>query len=188
MLENIGREINKLDSISKFVIMTFLMLVVLSFIPEFMLPKTGIMIKKINMFSDIVSKDSIDNEFVAETVVVADSSENITENNITDTIVAKDQIVLKSSSDTSTVSNTDRHKTSSKTHIDSDGVVRFEDYTNGINGISTLVSKINRIDSENRPFRIGFLGDSFIEGDIVTANICRRLMAVEVLVLCLLPT
>ena len=48
--------------------------------------------------------------------------------------------------------------------------VRIEDFSVGHTGLKHFFSMLNRINSLDRPVRIAFLGDSFIEGDIILAD------------------
>ena len=48
--------------------------------------------------------------------------------------------------------------------------VRIEDFSAGDTGFKHFFSALNRIHSLKRPVRIAFLGDSFIEGDIILAD------------------
>ncbi|MDR0794786.1 MAG: hypothetical protein LBE79_01830 [Tannerella sp.] len=48
--------------------------------------------------------------------------------------------------------------------------VRIEDFSVGHTGLKHFFSTLNRINSLDRPVRIAFMGDSFIEGDIIIAD------------------
>jgi hypothetical protein len=48
--------------------------------------------------------------------------------------------------------------------------VYIEDFSIGHRGLSRFFAALNRIDLLNRPVRIAFCGDSFIEGDILVAD------------------
>ena len=48
--------------------------------------------------------------------------------------------------------------------------IRIEDFSLGHTGLHNFFSKLNRASSLGRPIRIAFLGDSFIEGDILVAD------------------
>lgn len=47
---------------------------------------------------------------------------------------------------------------------------RIEDFSTGHIGLRRFFSALNRIGTMNRPVRVAFLGDSFIEGDILVAD------------------
>ena len=53
--------------------------------------------------------------------------------------------------------------------------LRFEDYSAGHTGLQRFFSSLNKREQLNRPVRIAFLGDSFIEGDILVGDF-RALM------------
>lgn len=56
------------------------------------------------------------------------------------------------------------------------GMVCIEDYANGAeHGMQPFYAALSRRDALNRPVRIAYFGDSFIEGDIFTADL-RRLL------------
>lgn len=48
--------------------------------------------------------------------------------------------------------------------------IRIEDFSVGHTGLKHFFSMLNQINSLDRPVRIAFLGDSFIEGDIILAD------------------
>ncbi|MDR1879867.1 MAG: hypothetical protein LBQ78_02930, partial [Tannerellaceae bacterium] len=48
--------------------------------------------------------------------------------------------------------------------------VRIEDYSAGHTGLERFFAALNRRGEMERPVRIAFMGDSFIEGDIVVAD------------------
>ena len=53
--------------------------------------------------------------------------------------------------------------------------VRIEDFSVGYTGLKHFLSALNRIHSLERPVRIAFMGDSFIEGDIILADFRARM-------------
>lgn len=55
--------------------------------------------------------------------------------------------------------------------------VRIEDYSLGHTGLHNFFSKLNRCYSLGRPVRIAFLGDSFIEGDILVADFRAKMQS-----------
>lgn len=55
--------------------------------------------------------------------------------------------------------------------------VRIEDFSVGHTGLHNFFSKLNQIYSLDRPVRIAFLGDSFIEGDIVVADFRAKMQS-----------
>ena len=48
--------------------------------------------------------------------------------------------------------------------------VRIQDFSDGHTGLKHFFTMLNRIHSLDRPVRIAFMGDSFIEGDLVLAD------------------
>ncbi len=57
------------------------------------------------------------------------------------------------------------------------GVTLIEDYSPQHDGMSNLLQAIARRDTLGRPIRIAFIGDSFIEADILTQNIREMLQS-----------
>ena len=53
--------------------------------------------------------------------------------------------------------------------------VRIEDFSVGYTGLKHFFSALNQIHSLGRPVRIAFMGDSFIEGDIILADFRARM-------------
>ena len=53
------------------------------------------------------------------------------------------------------------------------GIVRFCDYSANKNGLHSFFSNLQKVNTLNRPVRIAFFGDSFIEGDILSGDLRR---------------
>ena len=53
----------------------------------------------------------------------------------------------------------------------------IEDFSSGNDGLHRFFAALNNIDQLGRPVRIAFLGDSFIEGDIVVADFRAKMQA-----------
>lgn len=62
----------------------------------------------------------------------------------------------------------------SRNSLDS-AIVRIEDFSPGHTGLKHFFDALNRQSTLNRPVRIAVLGDSFIEGDIVVADLREAL-------------
>jgi lysophospholipase L1-like esterase len=125
----------------------------------------GFPIRKVDMLSDIrieIKEDSSDSlQCSSDDVLLADVAPLIDSKKIKgfDSI----QILQRDSLYQSIVSDIAPGK--------SDSVkVRIEDFSVGHTGLHHFFSKLNQIHTLNRPVRIAFLGDSFIEGDIVVAD------------------
>ena len=54
---------------------------------------------------------------------------------------------------------------------------RIEDFSAGHNGLHRFFTSLNNIDNLGRPVRIAFVGDSFIEGDILVADFRAKMQA-----------
>lgn len=52
-----------------------------------------------------------------------------------------------------------------------DTIVHFEDFTEKQEGLARLRQSLERDEQKKRPVRIAFLGDSYIEADIITADV-----------------
>jgi len=55
--------------------------------------------------------------------------------------------------------------------------VRIEDFSVGYTGLKHFFTMLDRINSLDRPVRIAFLGDSFIEGDLLLADFRAQMQA-----------
>lgn len=137
-----------LNDVFKMLLWTLLFLVLFSFIPEI---KIGSFTsRKVDMLSDIRLVKPRPRPELQNQIAVADTI-------IPDTVVVKkDTVVIR--------------KDPERVH---DGIVLFEDYSDDESGLSHLCNAMDN--SENRPVRIAFLGDSFIEADILTQNIREEL-------------
>ena len=54
------------------------------------------------------------------------------------------------------------------------GLVRFEDFSENKNGLGSFFEKLLNIKSLGRPVRIAYIGDSIIEGDILSGDLRRK--------------
>ncbi|MDR1745840.1 MAG: hypothetical protein LBR49_01005 [Tannerella sp.] len=68
------------------------------------------------------------------------------------------------------------HAALSAAGAEADGV-RIEDFTAGHTALQRFFSSLSRVDELGRPVRIAFLGDSFVEGDILLADLRAKLQA-----------
>jgi lysophospholipase L1-like esterase len=55
--------------------------------------------------------------------------------------------------------------------------VRIEDFSAAHTGLARFFAALDRIDAMKRPVRVAFLGDSFIEGDILVADFRAKMQA-----------
>ncbi len=51
------------------------------------------------------------------------------------------------------------------------GIIRFNDYSENKSGLNSFWANLSNIKTLNRPVRIAFFGDSFIEGDILSGDL-----------------
>ena len=112
-------------------------------------------LRKLNMLSDVVkykseAVTSLIPDYEAE-IIVPETSVNITDSIMTGAAV-KDSLVIKN------------------VPLPPD-VVPIEDYSAKNSGMSKFYYALNNIDTLERSVRILFLGDSFIEGDLFTAEL-----------------
>ena len=54
------------------------------------------------------------------------------------------------------------------------GLVRFDDFSENKDGLNSFFEKLTNIKSLNRPVRIAYIGDSLIEGDILSGDLRRK--------------
>ena len=132
----------------------------------------GIQIKKVDLLSDIRNPSlldtqllslSADNETGIQTLkdsmdISANNAANIATNTGVNTADANNTIIANN-----TV------KANNSADFDPDNK-QIEDFTSGHTGLSRFFSALNNIDILERPVRIAFVGDSFIEGDILVAD------------------
>lgn len=139
-----------LNDVFKMLLWTLLFLVLFSFIPEI---KIGSFTsRKVDMLSDIRLVKSRLRPELQNQIAVADT-------------ISPDTIAMKK--DTIQI-----RKEPERIH---DGVVLFEDYSGNESGLNHLCNALSN--SENSPVRIAFLGDSFIEADILTQDIREELQS-----------
>ena len=74
---------------------------------------------------------------------------------------------------TDTIKNITQFRYTKKQFIDSckTGMVCFEDYSDDTTALKKIFESLINIKSEKGKVRIGFFGDSFIEGDILCADV-----------------
>ncbi len=134
-----------LNDVFKTLLWTLLFLVLFSFVPEI---KVGSFTsRKVDMLSDIrLVKPQLHAE-KPDRPIIADS----------DTLVVKRDTVVRQKKPV--------HKPN--------GVVLFEDYSEDGSGLNRFCHALDEV--KERPVRIAFLGDSFIEADILTQNIREEL-------------
>ena len=134
-----------LNDVFKTLLWTLLFLVLFSFVPEI---KVGSFTsRKVDMLSDIRLVKPQSHAKGPDRPVIADS----------DTLVVKRDTVVRQKKPV--------HKPN--------GVVLFEDYSEDGSGLNRFCHALDEV--KKRPVRIAFLGDSFIEADILTQNIREEL-------------
>lgn len=147
---------NYLSQVVWLVILTVGILLFLSTLPPFDINFTT---KQIDILSDLRVNNNKHAEVVAEeiadTVLLQDSTE-----------ITPDTIDSDSKLSTLQIAQI-KHKAGDTTLI--------EDYSTTGNGIEHLAQAIENRNNINRPVRIAFLGDSFIEADIFTQNLRQAL-------------
>ncbi|MGL5938400.1 MAG: hypothetical protein ACRCY5_06740 [Phocaeicola sp.] len=155
----------KNEKVVLFSVITFLFLLLFSFLPELKLPYIDYKVKRLDLFSDIrqQSVDSLvlqsrDDSFqVVDSIPTPVPSVEIGEDTITKAVE---------------VLSIPRKKVLEKRG----NCVAFEDYGKDNSNILEMVKRLLELKSGSRKsFRMGFLGDSFIEGDMLTENVRIKL-------------
>ncbi len=169
---------NVLGQVVILLLLTIIMLFVLSLLPP--LKCNNFTTKKIDLLSDIRNKsqsqEDIDEYFPHNTpnttsIIVADTDSCEHKNS-----VDKDVANLASTQHPSQQASHTVQQQSSINQNDyapqkAGDTTLIEDYSPQKNGLAHLINAIKNRHNIGRPVRIGFLGDSFIEADILTQNI-----------------
>ncbi|MGL4851229.1 MAG: hypothetical protein ACRC3Z_01050 [Phocaeicola sp.] len=163
---------NKGDKVALFTAITFVFLTLLSFIPEVKVPYVDYTLKRIDLLADIRFKPArvvpppyFEEEWVATQEVEVDSMKLLATSDTLQlrTPHVKDSIVKQIPQ-------------SPIQHASQLDCITFEDYSEDGNSASELASRLVRLKEDTLSnFRIGFLGDSFIEGDILTESLRSQL-------------
>lgn len=151
------------------------LLVALSLVPWSDL--TGGRIKDFNLLSDLfpgsvktTGEENIDPELAA--ALGAGKDANALEVEIPDTVTRIRMTKILEGKDSISLHEVIEPKEPVH-NVNADGMVIIEDYTVGEVGLKNLKSALAQVD--NRPVRIAVIGDSYIEGDILTMNIREAL-------------
>jgi hypothetical protein len=93
-----------------------------------------------------------------------------------DTLITPDSTVLVRGLTAAQLVERDSLYRSAASSVAIDSVqVRIEDFSAGYTGLKHFFAALNQIHSLERPVRIAFMGDSFIEGDIILADFRARM-------------
>jgi hypothetical protein len=138
------------------------------------LPDTifGIQIKKVDLLSDIRTPSQNENHLTTllpdnMTIINSDSTSVVMVPPPplpSDVLKNQDEHHLRTNNPGDTIS-----KPFNNDHYDTDNT-QIEDFTADHTGLHRFFSALNNIDELGRPVRIAFVGDSFIEGDILVAD------------------
>lgn len=122
----------------------------------------GIPIKKVNMLSDLRREDE---------ALWADSTDAILPGAlIIDSLSFSDTVTIRGFNFREITRRNVTYQALTSSRLEDTTSVRIEDYSAGHTGLYRFFTSLNRLRSLNRPVRIAFLGDSFIEGDIIVAD------------------
>ena len=145
---------------------TILIVTLIACIGMYRLPDKvlGFTLKKVDMLSDVrarIANTSLDSLIKAPDMELLLSADSLT---ISDTTLVRGLTA-------SQLFERDSLYRLAATSADTDSVrVRIEDFSVGYTGLRHFFSALNQIHSLERPVRIAFMGDSFIEGDIILAD------------------
>ena len=150
---------NYLTQVVWLVVLTMALLIALSYIPPI---EAFFTTKQIDMFSDLRFKESTDEadelSLISENLISTDTLDTDTISVSADSLPFMSDSIIKQQ-----IINSVQRKEGEITLI--------EDYSLEQNGLQNFLSAIANLNNLQRPVRIAFLGDSFIEADIFTQNV-----------------
>ncbi len=164
-----NQEKNKGGSVFTLLVLTLLLLFLLTQLPT--LQWRGFSTKPVDLFSDIRVDEALldlpgDGEWQEEMDEIAEPQPLPR-----DTVIIPDTVIPQKSYSNreGVVLLADSINTIDPPRVD-EGITLFEDFSENGDGLSHLLAALQN-DTLNRPVRIGFLGDSFIEADIFTQDV-----------------
>ena len=155
----------RFDQLSKIMCLTLLFLLVLSWLPSIEIKAifpTPVVLRKMDLFSDIRYSDSLHNSSQDLEEVI----DSITDNSASTT---RDLVITDMGEDDVMPTKVKEDYDNFCKHLTNDPVY-FEDYTRS-DAMGKLAMNFLKAQRGKRSVRIAFLGDSFIESDIMTADI-----------------
>ena len=147
---------NYLTQVVWLVILTIVILIGLSCIPPI---DSFITIKQIDILSALRTKNSEEPANIEVALLASD------------TIVIPDSLVVPADTGHIVPDSIIKLQMAQKVQRKAGEITLIEDYSLGQDGLHNLLSAIENRNTLQRPVRIAFLGDSFIEADIFTQNI-----------------
>ena len=156
----------KKDRVTLFIILTFLILVLFSFLSKIFLPQTlfgRVTIIPLDLTSDFYNAD------ISDTTKIDVTASNCIDSN--------QKIISGVKKSPQLASEKVEGQTQETANITTDqSFVCFEDYST-TNELQKIVTSLKSLKKEKKAMRIAFLGDSFIEADILTEDIRTQLQA-----------
>lgn len=149
-------------------LLALLLLVIAGCLLMYCLPERilGFPVKKVDLLSDLREKpealtlDSLRRQLEAEDTLL-----------VVDSVAIRDSIQKTTGIDSAVLALRDSLYQVLQASQGADSLgTRVEDYSVGHVGLKRFFSALNRRETLGRPVRIAFLGDSFIEGDILVAD------------------
>ena len=126
----------------------------------------GLKIKKVDLLSDIrIKTDTLSLAQFQQQLIDSDTLQ-------IDSVALRDSLAQHTGLDSTALAVRDSlfQLLKAGNQADTLGICRIEDYSPGHIGLRRFIKALNNVDRMNRPVRIAFLGDSFIEGDILVAD------------------
>ena len=156
-----SKKVNKLYTVPILLLLTLLFCVGFYFLPR-LIPGTGM--KQVDMLADIrTGSDSLSLESLR--VKLAEEAR-------LDSIAYRDSIMRAAGADSLIILKRDSLYRAMIAEQDSDSsFVAIEDFSSGHQALKDFFAALNRRNELGRPVRVAFLGDSFIEGDILVADV-----------------
>lgn len=149
--------------LASILIIAFLICIGMYWLPETVF---GFKIKKVDLLSDIrIKTDSLSLDELKKQWMEADTLH-------IDSVALRDSIAQQTGLDSIALATRDSlfRLLKEGNQADTLGICRIEDYSPGHIGLRRFIKALSNSKKMKRPVRIAFLGDSFIEGDILLAD------------------
>jgi hypothetical protein len=146
----------------------------------------GVQIKKVDLFSDIriPAKVGVDEKWEADSIQGTDSEQveppfpETKEDGVVSGESGEKDAAGNSEGTTAQTADSIKPKTVTYDRFNVDSInTQIEDFSTGHTGLHRFFAALNNIKELGRPVRIAFVGDSFIEGDILVADFRAKMQA-----------
>lgn len=173
-------------------IIVMVIMLLIYFVPAFKIGKINI--KRTNIISDIISQEDsadligadvyFDTTFLAESISSTEATKISEPENIPTAKIQNWELGSSSSTNSGTPSNSefikrpkDQIPTQIQAAISSSKLTEIEDFSPDKKYLDRLYASLSNTD-KTRPTRLAIMGDSFIEGDIISADIREQMQTI----------